>query len=275
MNASLHHVLTIVAGCRQVWSTVRQAANSFGMEFEMIDPLSMVKEMSALDFDYAFDDECIAEFHRCNQESAGVDFLCLIGADDNGVPFPHSIPFETYNVMLKHVAEVKQKSAEREAVMEWFKLNTNSNPKCYVLLDKYKKMPALKSHDMKKRNLAWEEWAKELTTLQKAFNFACTQQKFIRRQQEVQVSVFKALGDLDTYKRKEKMEILFSEIDEDGSGEIDREELQACFSTLGVDMPPNEVQSFMNAYDTDGGGTIGEETIRSRHCHHVCSCTLW
>jgi hypothetical protein len=259
-----------------VWSTVRQAANSFGMEFEMVDPLSLVKEMSPLDFDYAFDDECAAEFDRCNQESAGVDFLCLIGSDDNGVPFPHSIPFDTYNVMLKHVAEVKQKSAEREAVMEWFKLNTNSNPKCYVLLDKYKKMPALKSHDMKKRNLSWEEWAKELTTLQKAFNFACTQQKFIRRQQEVQVSVFKALGDLDSYKRKEKMEILFSEIDEDGSGEIDREELQACFSTLGVDMPSNEVQSFMNAYDTDGGGTIGEKPIWSRHLrHHLCSWTLW
>lgn len=109
---------------------MRQAANAFGMDFEMVDPLSLVREMSVLDFDYAFDDECVAEFQRCNDESAGVDFLCLVAGDDNGVPFPRSIPFDTFNTMLKHVAEAKQKSTEREAVMEWFRLNTNSNPRC-------------------------------------------------------------------------------------------------------------------------------------------------
>lgn len=242
---------------QHVWPAVRQAVNKFGMEFEFVDPQLMVRERSQLDFDYAFQDECHEEFERCRVESVGVDFLCLVGGDDNGTPFPHSIPFETYSELLKYVAKDKHKSEERKAVMEWFKLNTNSNPRTYVLIDKYKKMPQLSSNDAKKKEKAWSEWAKELKTLQKGFNFACTTQRFMRRTQDVQVGIYQALGSLDTYKRKAKVEELFKLIDEDGSGEIDRDELRQCFLSLGVDMPASEVQSFMNEYDSDGGGTIG------------------
>ena len=95
-------------------------------------------------------------------------------------------------------------------------------------------MPALESPDYRKKDKAWQEWIKELTKMQKGFNFACSQQRFIRRRQEVQIGIFQSLAHLDSYERKAKVAELFKEVDQDGSGEVDKDELQKCFEILGV-----------------------------------------
>ena len=50
---------------QHVWSTVRQAVNEFGMEFEFVDPQSMLAKRSDIDFDYAFHDECQVPLDYC------------------------------------------------------------------------------------------------------------------------------------------------------------------------------------------------------------------
>jgi hypothetical protein len=50
---------------------------------------------------------------------------------------------------------------------------------------------------------------------------------------------------------------LFNEIDEDGSGELDKDELASLMKSIGVEMSDKRIDEVMYTYDVDGGGTIG------------------
>ena len=50
---------------------------------------------------------------------------------------------------------------------------------------------------------------------------------------------------------------LFQEVDEDGSGEIDREEFAEMVRQMGIGMSENRIDEVYNTYDVDGGGSIG------------------
>lgn len=57
--------------------------------------------------------------------------------------------------------------------------------------------------------------------------------------------------------QQQELRAIFEEIDIDGSGEIDFDELTALIRTLGQDASPAQVQGMMDEADTDGSGTIG------------------
>ena len=50
---------------------------------------------------------------------------------------------------------------------------------------------------------------------------------------------------------------LFQEVDEDESGEVDREELGQLIDSMGINMTQNRMDDIFNMYDVDGGGSIG------------------
>ncbi len=50
---------------------------------------------------------------------------------------------------------------------------------------------------------------------------------------------------------------LFQEVDEDGSGEIDREEFAEMVRQMGIGMSEERIDEVYNTYDVDGGGSIG------------------
>ena len=50
---------------------------------------------------------------------------------------------------------------------------------------------------------------------------------------------------------------LFQEVDEDGSGEIDREEFAEMVRQMGIGMTEARIDEVYNTYDVDGGGSIG------------------
>jgi hypothetical protein len=103
---------------QHVWPAVRQVVNEFGMEFEFVDPLQSLKSRSDVDFNHVFYEQCMHELQRCQRESCGVDFLCLLGVDDNGTAFPRAISLETMNQILRFMSEdSRQGSVERDTVM--------------------------------------------------------------------------------------------------------------------------------------------------------------
>jgi len=50
---------------------------------------------------------------------------------------------------------------------------------------------------------------------------------------------------------------LFQEVDEDGSGEVDREELGELINSMGINITENRIDEIFALYDVDGGGSIG------------------
>ena len=55
----------------------------------------------------------------------------------------------------------------------------------------------------------------------------------------------------------EEAKALFQEIDEDGSGELDKEELTGLLQSLGLNLDEDRIDDIIRTYDLDGGGTIG------------------
>ena len=55
------------------------------------------------------------------------------------------------------------------------------------------------------------------------------------------------------------LEELWSEIDVDGSGELDEDELRAVFERMGLPMGPRKLLRMMKQLDTDGNGTVSQE----------------
>ncbi|KAK3285208.1 hypothetical protein CYMTET_7179 [Cymbomonas tetramitiformis] len=60
-------------------------------------------------------------------------------------------------------------------------------------------------------------------------------------------------------KEQKAMQDVFKEIDVDGSGEIDVDELITAMKAFGLDLPDEQVQEMFNEADIDGGGSIGFE----------------
>ncbi len=130
-----------------------------------------------------------------------------------------------------------------------------------------------------------------LHAIQKGFFMSSHSQLYQRKIRDIQLGIKGKLGDLDSYERKTRVKQLFDEIDDDRSGEVDANELQKAFQSLDVFMPIEQVNEFIQAYDADGGGTIGfdefllmtEELLlqvcmcgcleNKRVCHHVCLFT--
>jgi len=60
----------------------------------------------------------------------------------------------------------------------------------------------------------------------------------------------------------EEQKRMFDEIDEDGSGELDADELFACFQKMGTPIERGTVENLMRLSDADGSGTIDWEEFR-------------
>ena len=68
--------------------------------------------------------------------------------------------------------------------------------------------------------------------------------------------------------------------DDDGSGEIDAEELMGILKSLGLDVTEEEVHAMVHEVDEDGSGTIDFQEFKamvekvSPACRSACRCVV-
>lgn len=180
----------------------------------------------------------------------------MIGKNDNGIAFPGSIDFEMFNRVIKRIPDRGEWSKIRRVILDWFKLDTNANPRRYVILPKAQKIPAIKSNDKKKKEAAWQDWLKAFRMIQKGFYDACVRDMLEKKKHALRMGIYGKLGDLDSYQMKERVKALFDEIDTDGSGEVDMEELRVAFEALDCNFEDDELRDFVAEFDDDGSGLI-------------------
>eukprot|EP00961_Rhodomonas_salina_P037117 498925-Rhodomonas_salina.4 len=199
--------------------TVRDAVNRYGYEFEFVDPQIGLRARKEVDHDFAFQERCSYLIKQCAKESMGVDYLALIGQDENGMAFPGHIDFDMFNRVIKGIPDRGEHSKIRRVILDWFHLDTNTNPRRYVMADKFVKIPALKSADKRKRDLGWQEWVRVFGMMHRGFYEACVQDIENKQRQLIRMGIMGKIGDLDSYGMKQKVKELFDEIDQDNSGE--------------------------------------------------------
>ena len=242
---------------RDVAQMVRDAVVSFGFEFEFVDPFFSLWNAPELASNFTYRAKCKDVLKQCQAESAGVDYLCLVGEDDNGISFPGSIDFDIFGSVIKCIPDRGELGKLRKVIIEWFKLDTNSNPRKYVILDRKKKIPNLSSIDTKKKEIGQQEWDRQYAQLQKGFYEALNIQIATLQMQKIRVGILGKLGKIESTNMKKKVYELFCEIDVDGSGQIDVEELQTAFEQLDVKLTEDETRAFMDEFDEDRSGEIG------------------
>ncbi len=74
--------------------------------------------------------------------------------------------------------------------------------------------------------------------------------------EQMKKNLLDKLGDLSADMLGAKMQALFSEIDLDGSGEIDKYEFETALQNLGVKLKPRELNELVKSVDEDGSGRI-------------------
>jgi CRP-like cAMP-binding protein len=242
---------------RDVARMVRDAVVNFGFEFEFVDPFFSLFNAPEFASNFTFRARCNDVLKQCQAESAGVDFLCLMGEDDNGISFPGSIDFDIFGSVISRIPDRGELGKLRKVIIEWFKLDTNSNPRKYVILDRRKKIPNLSSIDAKKKAIGQQEWERQYAQLQKGFYEAINFQIAAMQMQKIRTGILHKLGKIDSVNMKKKCYELFCEIDVDGSGQIDVEELQTAFEQLEVKLTKDETRAFMDEFDEDRSGEIG------------------
>ena len=242
---------------REVAQMVREAVNSFGYEFEFIDPFFSLWNAQELAHDFHFRDKANAVLKQCQAESAGIDFLYLLGQGDNGTSYPGKIDFDTFNSIVKCIPDRGELGKLRRIIIDWYKLDTNSNPRKYVMLEAKKKIQNLASSDPKKKEIGRQEWERQYAQIQKGFYEACKIQIASLKMQKIRIGILGKLGGVDSYNMKRKCYELFCEIDVDGSGQIDQDELQTAFEQLNIELTAEETRSFMDEFDEDQSGEIG------------------
>lgn len=73
-----------------------------------------------------------------------------------------------------------------------------------------------------------------------------------------------AMGQLSPQQHKEaRLRSVFRQFDKDGSGVIDRSELDAVFNELGKDFDDDELQRMIGLADQDASGTLDYEEFIS------------
>ena len=89
--------------------------------------------------------------------------------------------------------------------------------------------------------------------------------------QKIRIGILGKLGGVDSYNMKRKCYELFCEIDVDGSGQIDQDELQTAFEQLNIELTAEETRSFMDEFDEDQSGEIGFDEFSElpSHCTKV------
>ena len=60
-----------------------------------------------------------------------------------------------------------------------------------------------------------------------------------------------------------KLEEVFKQMDTDGSGTLDAEELQRAFAAVGRPSDPETIQNAIKSLDTDGDGLISLEEFKA------------
>ena len=74
--------------------------------------------------------------------------------------------------------------------------------------------------------------------------------------------------------------MLQAKYDDDGSGEIDAEELMGILKSLGLDVTEKEVHAMVHEVDEDGSGTIDFQEFKamvkkvSPACRSACRCVV-
>jgi Ca2+-binding EF-hand superfamily protein len=242
---------------REVAKMVRDAVVCFGFEFEFVDPYLSLWNAPELAHDFDYRHKCHNVMQQCQAESAGIDFLFLIGQEDNGISFPGTVDFEVFSSVIKCIPDRGELGKLRKVVIDWYKLDTNSNPRKYVMLDRRKKIPNLSSIDTKKKAIGQQEWLRLYSELQKGFYEATKIQIRALKMQKIRTGILGKLGKVDSYSMKKKAYELFAQIDVDGSDQIDVEELQIAFEQLDVKLTTEETREFMDEFDEDKSGEIG------------------
>ena len=246
-----------LALAREVACMVREAVLCFGFEFEFVDPFFAVRNAQDLTRDFEYRDKATSILKQCQKESAGIDFLILLGGDDNGLSFPGKTDFETFGSLIKCIPDRGELGKLRKVIIEWFKVDTNSNPRKYVILDRKKKIPNLASIDDKKLEIGREEWNRQFAQLQQGFYEGTKIQISLQQMQKIRVGMLRKLGGITSQNMKRKCYELFCEIDVDGSGQIDVDELRTAFEQLDAKLTEKEVKEFMDEFDEDRSGEIG------------------
>ena len=242
---------------REVAEMVRHAVVCFGFDFEFVDPFFSLWNAPELAHDYDYRHKCHTVMKQCQEESAGIDFLLLVGQEDNGISFPGTVDFDVFSSVIKCIPDRGELGKLRKVVIDWYKLDTNSNPRKYVILDRKKKIPNLSSIDPKKRAIGQQEWERVYGQLQKGFYEAVKIQIHSLKMQKIRMGILGKLGKVDSHSMKKKAYELFAQIDVDGSGQIDMEELQVAFEQLDVYLTEKETRDFMDEFDEDKSGEIG------------------
>eukprot|EP00004_Rigifila_ramosa_P018478 TRINITY_DN459_c0_g1_i2.p1 TRINITY_DN459_c0_g1~~TRINITY_DN459_c0_g1_i2.p1 ORF type:complete len:3633 (-),score=762.01 TRINITY_DN459_c0_g1_i2:106-9975(-) len=76
---------------------------------------------------------CMSELKRCQEQSLGPNFVCLLSARAGYFPFPVEIPDEIFQDILNQ-ARIKGVSPDDIAlIQEWFRVDENQTPPTYIL----------------------------------------------------------------------------------------------------------------------------------------------
>eukprot|EP00960_Hanusia_phi_P070707 767372-Hanusia_phi.AAC.1 len=242
--------------CENLKTSLRLLARSWGFELEIFDPLHLLPPAHnyPLNLQFHADSSSLRTF--CRIASCSIDYICLLGSSSNGKAFPRRIDQKQFESILLQVGDHGQDSKRRKAILDWYRLDTNSNPHGYVLVESSNRSSG-KSRPS--RDKVDEAWTKAFRLMQEGFHEACVQQVISKQKQVMRDAILGKLGVLDSSSMKRRVKELFNEIDSDGSGLIESEELEIAFERLGIHLGSNEISEFVKDFDEDGSGTIDFE----------------
>ena len=244
--------------CGHLKRELRTLARFWGFELEIFDPLHLLPPSYNYQFNLEFHEDCSDLRLFCQDASCSMDYMCLLGSSSNGKAFPRKIDQKHFESILLTMGDHGQNVKRRKAMLEWFRLDTNSDPSCYVLVDPSNRS-SRRSKSSQLRDKGNEAWTKAFNLMQDGFHDACVQQVIGKQKQIMRDAILGKLGVLDSSSMKRRVKTLFNEIDSDNSGLIDSEELIIAFEQLGIHLGQNEIGEFLKDFDEDGSGTIDFE----------------
>lgn len=133
---------------------------------------------------------CMSEISRCQKDSAGINYVLILGNKYGYRPFPAKIPQTEFDTLL-----TKVEPEEAELAKSWYQLDTNATPATYIL------KPL--SEDTKK---TW--WGGDFAKLQSTFRTAAAalepERRVLYEQSVTAEEIARGLLDLDEQKRGAK-----------------------------------------------------------------------
>eukprot|EP01050_Picozoa_sp_SAG11_P004591 SAG11_NODE_297_length_11092_cov_15.717457_5_plen_352_part_00 len=114
---------------RDVFPPLRTYAASFGFELHVIDMRWGIRDESAATHNVL--DLSLQEIDRCQDQSAGINFISLLGQKYGERPLPASIPVATFDKLL-HVLPDDDREVRRQLMCSYVQ-DMNAVPAAYIL----------------------------------------------------------------------------------------------------------------------------------------------